>query len=198
MTLTRRDIELLDPRLFSLEDKKAAIELLYGRPEEWTWKGNLEVAAKDLNRWRKLVEKGDVRGLPYKFDSDTLAALARHRRPDACFPTVSSFTDWIFRLYHPVRDGAALQRGREVEAAIARRHIPPPKHGSWKLIYDGRGESNSEPLIISRLQIHGLPLRGKPDVVFRHKQSGELLILELKASRAAVPLGGWPNLRAQL
>ncbi len=39
---------------------------------------------------------------------------------------------------------------------------------------------------------------GRPDLVFKHKKTGEVLIVEIKVTDAEIPDGGWPNLRAQL
>jgi hypothetical protein len=39
---------------------------------------------------------------------------------------------------------------------------------------------------------------GKPDLVFREKRSGRILIVEIKATEADIYADGWPNLRAQL
>ncbi len=48
------------------------------------------------------------------------------------------------------------------------------------------------------MTLNGTPLFGKPDLVFKERSSGNILILELKYTNAEIPLDGWPNLRAQL
>jgi hypothetical protein len=37
-----------------------------------------------------------------------------------------------------------------------------------------------------------------PDLVYRNRTTGELVIVERKASDKPIPVNGWPNLRAQL
>jgi hypothetical protein len=198
MNLTSKDIDLLDPKLFSKEDKLAIKELLYGKREEWTWKRDLELAGKELLRWKMLLERGETRGEPYKYSRSVIKLLAEKRPPSSFTPTVSAFANWIFRIYFPEVDTQRLARGRAVEAEVARRHIPIPKHGTWRLIYDGRGDNDVEPYKISSLAILGQPLSAKPDLIFRNKDSNDILIVELKATGASIPKDGWPNLRAQL
>ena len=51
---------------------------------------------------------------------------------------------------------------------------------------------------ISTLKVNGKALYGVPDIVYRNAKTGEIMIVEIKASNAEVPLDGWPNLRTQL
>lgn len=55
LNLSKKDILTLDPKLFSAEEKKAYIDLLYGTPDEWSWKHDLESAANNLRRWNLLL-----------------------------------------------------------------------------------------------------------------------------------------------
>ena len=48
------------------------------------------------------------------------------------------------------------------------------------------------------LQVDGRAMYGVPDIVYRNRKTGEIMIVEIKASNAEVPKDGWPNLWAQL
>jgi hypothetical protein len=111
---------------------------------------------------------------------------------------VSDFADWIFRLYVPEKDHGSLLRGQQLEREVAVRRIPAPSHSRWKLVFNGMVDNDSEALPITPLTINGIPLRGKPDLVFREKGTKRVLIVEIKTSEAAIPSNGWPNIRAQL
>jgi hypothetical protein len=196
--LSKEDILALDPKLFSAEDKKAYIALLYGQPDEWTWKRNLQSAASNIRRWKLLLNEEAALGQQYRVRHKKLLDLATLYPPKLVGQTVTDFTDWIFRLYIPEREYSSLLRGQSLEREIAVRRIPIPSHSGWKPIFDGTGNSNSSALPISELAINGIPLRGKPDLVFCEKATKRILIVELKTSEAEIPSNGWPNMSAQL
>lgn len=113
----------------------------------------------------------------------------------------------MLRLYSPSKDSSALLQGVTGERivvdyrrrlAYAKRVIPRWEHSSWKLIHDGIRGNFEAAFEIPTLTINGLSLVGVPDLVFREKKTGRILIVELKVSTAELPSDGWPNLRAQL
>ena len=198
MELSKKDILALDSKLFSAEEKKAYINLLYGAPDEWSWKRDLESATSNLRRWRLLLGDEPTPGASYRVAHDRLLFLAKNYPPKKVGQTVTDFTDWIFRLYVPERDYSSLLRGQQIEREIATLRVPAPVHSRWKLEYNGMSGTDSEAFEISTLKINGTPLRGKPDLVFREKGTKRILIVEVKTSEADIPSNGWPNMRAQL
>jgi hypothetical protein len=121
---------------------------------------------------------------------------------------VSDFSSWVFKLCFPRRrmNKESLQIGKETEERLlqrnrARRFLnlpePMPQSRHWELVFrDPLKEVN--PFKISALKVNGHALFGVPDIVYRNQKTGEVMIVEIKASTAPVPSGGWPNLRAQL
>ena len=196
--ITRQEIRDLDPQLFSEEEKKALLELLYGDPAEWTWERDLLYTYGDLQRWKLLLSEEPDSGSPYRIGHKLLMARAKHSPPESIGHAVTDFTDWVYRLYIPVKDHASLARGRRLEREIARRRIPVPKHSKWKLLHSGIAANEATVFEIPALMIDGVPMRGSPDLVFREKGSGRVLIIEIKVTEADAPSDGWPNLRAQL
>jgi hypothetical protein len=135
---------------------------------------------------------------PY-LDREWLVEQARLRPPAETRNTVSSFSDWVFSLYHP---GCSLSRaeGQGVEFAIERsrrleKH-PPVDKDKYVLVFADPLDRSASPYKISSLSLKGSPLFGIPDVVFREKRSGRIVIFERKVTRA-VP-NEWPNLKVQL
>lgn len=198
MEITKKEILALDPLLFSNEEKKQMIDLLYGDQREWTWKNDLQSVASNLLRWKLLLSPVQRVGPPFCLSHQSLMRLAEIRRPSDVRPSLSGFLDWIYRLYVPEKDYTSLLNGHRLEREIIYRHIPIPSHGRWKLIHNGLGATSVNAFPIRSLSINGIPLKGSPDLVFREKDSGRIAIVEIKATEAEVPLDGWPNLRAQL
>ena len=193
-----RKIMNLDSSCFTKEQKLAMIDALYGKKEEWTWKRDLVKVQADYKRWQSLLEPGSCGRFPFRFNLAKLARLGQYFQPKETGRTVTAFTDWIFRLYKPQRDYVALKRGAHFEREIARKRVRYPQHTGWKLIYDGMNGSEEHALPISELAINGAPIYGKPDLVFREKKTGRIMILEIKVSERDIPSDGWPNLQAQL
>lgn len=198
MELTKKDILALDSRLFSAADKKAYIDLLYGNPQDWTWKRDLQSAAANMLRWKLFLAVGPKSGQLYRITHQDLMQRAKRSPPKRPATTVADFSDWIYRLYVPAKDYASLERGHWAEREIAKRRIPIPNHGRWKLLHNGMGENWSNAFSITSLAIDGIPLRGSPDLVFRERGTKRILIVEVKATDAMAPADGWPNMRAQL
>ncbi len=83
---------------------------------------------------------------------------------------------------------------------MGRRFRAPRIDDHWELIYedplvDGEAPTSFQ---IPGLAIDGEPMRGRPDVVLRHRPSNVLTIIERKSSHTEIPLDAWPDLRAQL
>lgn len=196
LDLTREEILAFDPMLFSDEEKQEYISALYG--DGLGWKSDLISAVKGMHRWEALLGEISPAGHPYHISSELLLDRAKRSAPQDVSATVTSFTDWLFRLYLPQRDVARLHLGRKLESAVQKRRLSMPEHSNWKLIYNGMAGTDESPLIVSQLCVTGHPLRARPDLVFREKRSGRILVLEIKVSDAPLPSDGWPNLRAQL
>lgn len=196
--LSIRDIMNLDARLFSRDQKESLISELYGKPKEWSWKQDLLSARTEFIRWGELLSEDATRGQPYRISHRGLVERAKLRAPASTDATVTGFTDWLFRLYMPQRDYEALKRGARFEREIARKRVQLPSHGNWNLVFDGMNGSNVSALRIAGLAINGAAIWGKPDLVFREKKTGRILIVEIKVSECDIPSDGWPNMRAQL
>jgi hypothetical protein len=140
--------------------------------------------------------------------------------------TVTSFSDWVLSLYTPANDEAAMERGKRWEImfvdgvekvvdvvkeradrieALRREKLVRSasswfKYDEWKLQFNGMTDSGVKPLAASRLLINDHPLMGKPDLVFQHWHTKDILILELKTWKGygRLPPFGWPNVKAQL
>ena len=156
-----------------------------------------------------------------------LLALAKERLPRKRSPTVTSFSDWVFQLDRGSEDEYAKERGKAGETVLvngvfrdlaelrrerwegiqnkkkqdmcyyASKRFPSSE---WSLEYDGTSNSEENAIEISALRINNKPLHAKPDLVFRHKGTGDILILELKTwnGYGRLPPFGWPNMKVQL
>lgn len=112
--------------------------------------------------------------------------------------TVSDFCGWVYKLDHPnLPSGPGQSMGKFVERYISRK-IHYSEHSDWTLIFRDPLTERVEPLVIPSLRFQGMPMRGIPDLVFRHRTTGEVLIVERKASPYPIPSHGWHNLRCQL
>ena len=137
-----------------------------------------------------------------------LSQQARFRSNRKRGNRVTDFSGWVFDLCFPRRRRStfALKMGKETEERLLQRHRarrllrlpePTPQSRDWEILFrDPLTEVN--PFRISALTVGGRALYGVPDIVYRNKKSGEIMIVEIKASSAEVPADGWPNLRAQL
>ena len=147
----------------------------------------------------------------------TLAKLnqkqSREGKPPLWIPEqrVSGFSKWVMDLT-PSRGKDCLfnmLQGIETEKAIF-PHFPRPKDytreliyndhsDEWEMIYLGTSENDSAHVFrTKKLTLRGQPLYAKPDVIFRHRMTDEVIILEIKSSPADLPTICWPNVRAQL
>ena len=212
--MTKRELQKL--KHFTTEEKEALSqqlfkEALFAAPD---WKK--QAAA----RWSALLGEAPSVGHPYRISHQDLLSRANasrlfyesrqnasHHPQPPRIPTVSAFSDWLLRLYNAEKDSTALLSGQVGERAVVdyrrilarqKREIPRWENAGWRLIHDGiRGEAD-EGYEIPTLSLNGVSMRGRPDLVFRERKSGKVLVVELKVSSAALPSDGWPNLRAQL
>lgn len=212
--------ELHNLKYFSLEEKEAMSMRLFGEalyqplPWEITWEEQRD------QRWKALLDEVPPQGTPYKathkrlmqMHQITRARIGRNRtgigeNAPVQSHTVSGFADWVLRLYVSHRDPLALMAGVIGERAVVdyrskiddiKREIPRWEHRGWKLIHDGVRGVFDRAFSIPSLSVNGVTLVGVPDLVFRERRTGRVLIVELKVSSADLPSDGWPNLRAQL
>ena len=197
--ISREEILRIDSTLLSADEKQFYIKLLHGDERDTEWRLQLASANEQRLRWNSFFGVStSVAGGHGRWSHANTVALARRVQPGNTHASVTGFTDWIFRLNVPIRDVARLEIGARLEREVVATSIPIPRHSRWKLLYNGTSDSESEALVIPALQLNGMPLRGKPDLVFQERKSGELLIVEIKISNANVPVNSWPNVRAQL
>jgi hypothetical protein len=97
-----------------------------------------------------------------------------------------------------LRDPNAMKQGKRVEREIRPRIPVLPRHSEWELIYRDPLVERPEPLPASCLRVESNAVWGAPDFVYKHRKTGEVLIIDRKASDRDIPCDGWPNLRAQL
>jgi hypothetical protein len=120
-------------------------------------------------------------------------------------PTARSFSDWIFSLEHGKYFGSPpskLSRIAEVRRTIANvlDRNGDAEIGEWELVSYDDGSGNTSIYKSSVLTLSDRPLRMKPDVVWRNRETGIIAIFEYKVASdwVHVPEKGWPNLAAQL
>lgn len=151
---------------------------------------------------------------------EILARRARERPPAEPFPTVSAFTEWIYSLYVSQKSEEAIQRGKKFEASIQslfreKRLDPlfPRKQArsdgcgselsrlrNWEIEYEDPLDKRDQTFTISALRVSGKALVGRPDLVYRHRVTKSVLVVEHKSywKLDEIPPFGWPNLKAQL
>jgi hypothetical protein len=167
--------------------------------------------ARTKKRWNDYLNRKFDDIAYYVSIHESLLQRAKSHPPERIGNRVSDFTDWIYSLYIPDKKEADLRRGKDLERAVLaekgkivgdlpydKSWIPIPGNPQWRLIFNGMCDSSDYAYRISALTIHGRPIFGKPDLVFQERSTKRILIIEIKISEAAIPDGGWPNLRAQL
>lgn len=132
--------------------------------------------------------------------------------------TASAFQHWVFeRTVRPgscsnyagsgLEDRLALGRYAHRELALDRAWLGKTVVGvvdpsDWQIVFcDPHDDTAEETLVASRLQIAGQGMACRPDVVFRNRRNGHILIVERKTTGrrlGSIPENGWPNIRAQL
>ncbi len=133
--------------------------------------------------------------------------------------TVTNFCDWIYDVYfkdfnrkkkRTVADKkAAKERGKRAEVDFEREALDTwlsstltgaPDLSNWKLLPCNVTDSDHV-YQISSLVVDDEPIKASPDVVIQNPKSGEVLIVERKATpllHKYIPRNGWPNLLAEL
>lgn len=214
--LTR--LELIQMKNLSPEQKDEISIALFGKPliipppAPEPWKKQRD------QRWAALLGEAPAIGEPYRVTPEDIkrhlayVATTSVKRPSdkkhrSRSNTVSAFSDWVLRLYVLKRSNAALMSGIEGERSVvahrlrmqkAKQEIPRWEYEGWKLVHDGVRGASAGGFLIPSLEVDGAPMIGIPDLVFRERKTGRVLIVEIKVSEAALPSDGWPNLRAQL
>jgi hypothetical protein len=195
------DIDVLSPR-----DKKYLLEKYFPDtlPE---WKAKLYRIGKELQSERLwCAYQGECTygelDRNYRYTNEHLKLLAKSIGKMESLSQrkgvrVTDFTKWVMSLYLGTPNPSSLARGKHIERSVARL-AKPSENPDWELVYRDPLESAPTPLKISCLTFNGEPMWGAPDLVYRNAMSGELIIVERKASDKPIPANGWPNLRAQL
>lgn len=149
---------------------------------------------------------------PFRFVPSQFLSKARAHRPRIAEPTASKFAQWLYSLYADAYGSAQdREEGKEVEAAIltARRkayscvdaNVLSTSFPDWRLVHNGMHISQTaspEYFTISELAVAGEALRVLPDLMYRNRQTGDIMIVEIKNSRLAIPSNLWPNIWGQL
>lgn len=200
MRFDKAAILALDDEQMSQAEKTYLIAKFFPTTPRAPWQNKLRTQWQDSKRWKQYLGSaaGEVGTNPYRYTHDRLLWLAKQRNPEKTGNRVTDFSGWVFSLYRPKPTKGTLSNGQRVEREIAARFAPPPTHSGWELIYQDPLSDERVVKIISNLRVRGQPLKGVPDVVFREKKTGRILIVERKASNREIPTDGWPNLRAQL
>ena len=202
MLVDRESLLAMDIGGMTSEQIRAAVDKLFGSEPESAIAAAFKTA-KRAEATRRLwqtytgAEPIAPSGKPYRVSHDLLRNLALVSPPESVGHRVTDFSKWILALYWNPSDRTGLPYGKQVERDVARL-APIPSNSNWHLLYRDPLEGKPTPLRISALTVNGQPLWGAPDLVFRHRKNGEVLIIERKASRRELPCDGWPNARAQL
>lgn len=196
----------IDIKELSKRDREMLAEKFFGSDVIPPWKEKLQTLKSWLRReqahkelWRAYTGecKPAGNGESFRCDHDMLLRRALYRRPVVTGNRATDFSKWVLSLYWDISNRAGLTHGKEVERNVAKL-ATVSTHTDWELIYRDPLDEKPTPLIISSLTVNGKPLWGAPDVVYRKKTTGEVLIVERKATNRPIPSNGWPNLRAQL
>ncbi|APW48672.1 hypothetical protein RA876_19660 (plasmid) [Rhodoferax antarcticus] len=158
------------------------------------------LAIANLGNWNNFFNNAtDPRHQPFEWSHQKLIAASGSRETEIHKPyTVSGFSNWIFSIYRQRKNPFALARGRIAEPRITEIRLKNlPAHHGWELLHDGTGGERHS-LLASELALNGQILTGSPDLVFRERNTGTIVIVEIKASNAVLPSDAWPNLRGQL
>lgn len=163
------------------------------------------------NGW---ASKRDVKetSLTFELVPSDFVKIARRRRPSNPEPTASMFSQWLYSLYANAygndQDRAAGKAAEEVileerrkayaktDRDVMRKHFP-----DWQLKHNGLGISQSDKpnyFSITDLLVGGEALRVLPDLIYENKQTGEIIIVEIKHSHMDIPTNLWPNIWGQL
>jgi len=131
--------------------------------------------------------------------------------------TASHFANWVFEYTHPkyhhfrrespIHDLQELGRATHqwielIKQSVIRLPVACDLSSNWELVYSDPHDGTDKRLFMaSCLIVDGEHMRCKPDVVFRDKQTGCVIVVERKVTvrpEEAIPPTAWPNVRAQL
>ena len=167
------------------------------------YKASYEYLVKTQWCNRKFVEPNNFEHAPlYKHGDDYVFSRSKLTSSRIIKPTVTSFTNTVFRLYQPKGSLRQLTEGQAAEKHMSNFWLNRARgaltNEDWRLIY--KDHPNAESLRISKLEFMNQPIWGKPDIVFCNENTNELMIIERKVvnDHVLIPGDGWPNLRAQL
>ncbi len=179
---------------------------------------------QQIRRWRLLTGEGALEdplqvGQADRFPISGLELLkiASHRPPKFREPTVSAFSDWIYSLYTKSKNKMALERGSQAEAAIQIKRFESQNLidsmsnvplSEWQLVHNGmRKLATPTELLtpqaqtffeIPSLRVGSQPLRASPDLLYRHRETRDAVLVEIKFTNKVIPSNLWPNVWAQL
>ena len=163
---------------------------------------------------------GVAKAPPFHVVPSTFLKRARAIKPEHPEANASAFANWVYSIYGTPGDGDAdaMKQGLAAESAILEAR--GPRHGAralisscdnlqlatsrpdWEMVHCGLHldpEFDRVPFFeLDALAVHGRPLRASPDLVFRNRLTGEVIIVEVKMSRQPLPPNLWPNVWAQL
>jgi len=147
---------------------------------------------------------------PFYLSARELLERAVRTPPRHASPSASSFAAWIYSLYCYDFDPRVLHKAKQAEDEIleakriwtSRSEFQNFHLSAWQQIHCGMGfldsNENHKYFNIPSLRLNGVPLQAVPDLVFQHKHTGHIIILEVKFSMANIPANLWPNIWAQL
>ena len=184
--------------------------------------GSLESSQSIYMRWDAMFDDENYICDPFHdgsvidtFEIQPSLFLKRALRnaPKRAGTTVSAFADWVYSLYRSsIKDPLALELGLKVERTIFQERSVLIKDVSfaqnnyfdWELVHNGLNYATndecslSSSFDISDLSIEGKPIRGNPDLIYRNRNDGRYVIVEIKFTRKRIPSNLWPNVWAQL
>lgn len=194
---------VFDPQ--ALAATLAAIVAQYPQPHEPSQLSNREF-------------RGVNKAPPFRIVPTEFLAMARANTPTNPRATTSAFAEWVYSLYGKPGSIEDIERGKEAEHSIfaerrkgadtreilhacdnqyLARHRP-----EWEMIHCGLHlQPDTEPRSyfgLPELSVEGQPLGASPDLLYRNRVTGEVVIVEIKMSRQPLPSNLWPNVWAQL
>ncbi|AAP85901.1 hypothetical protein OOOCML_33015 (plasmid) [Cupriavidus necator H16] len=149
---------------------------------------------------------------PFQLVPSEFLRVAKQRPPRQPGASASAFAQWIYSLYAS-SEGSDDDRESGLAAEpeiLAFRHRAlrlvdadylHQQHAAWELAHCGL-HHGADTMVsyfhLDDLRVNGEPLRASPDLVYRHKTTGEVIVVEIKMSRMAIPSNLWPNVWGQL
>lgn len=159
-----------------------------------------------MHRATLLAQKFDsnVGAQRLAISSERMTRLLLHRPSSNSTATASDFSSWVYRAEHRhafrnLGPPSLLQLARQRISNVLDR-LADGEAGDFDLVSCDSGLSTDVIYTSSALRLRGQPLRLRPDVVYRHRRAGVIVIFEYKipGSDVIVPKEGWPNLASQL